>query len=67
MIARIWTFMLLTCCVVRAAEPAMEKMDLFSAGTLGYEIFRIPGVIVTGKGTVLAYCEARKNGGERGP
>jgi sialidase-1 len=42
-----------------AAEPV--KVDLFEAGAGGYETYRIPGVVVTKKGTVLAYCEARKS------
>lgn len=41
-----------------AAEP--EKVDLFEAGKGGYAQYRIPGVVVTKAGTVLAYCEARK-------
>ena len=36
--------------------------DLFSAGTDGYHTYRIPSVIVTAKGSVLAFCEGRKNG-----
>lgn len=41
-----------------AADP--EKIDLFHADTGGYKIYRIPGIVVTKSGTVLAYCEARK-------
>jgi sialidase-1 len=40
------------------AEP--EKIDLFHADAGGYKLYRIPGVVVTKSGTVLAYCEARK-------
>jgi sialidase-1 len=43
-----------------AAEPRLENMDLFEAGKGGYKLYRIPGLVVTAKGTVLAYCEARK-------
>jgi len=46
------------------AEPSLEKLDLFEAGTGGYAVYRIPGVVVTKRGTMLAYCEARKS--ERG-
>lgn len=45
-----------------AAEP--EKVDLFEAGKGGYAQYRIPGVVVTKAGTVLAYCEARKTGSD---
>lgn len=44
---------------LNAAEP--EKIDLFHADKDGYKLYRIPGVVVTKSGTVLAYCEARKS------
>src|SRR5262252_942190 len=43
-----------------AAEPRLEKTDLFEAGKGGHKLYRIPGIVVTAKGTILAYCEARK-------
>ncbi len=43
------------------AASSLEKMDLFEAGTNGYTLYRIPGLVVTHKGTVLAYAEARKS------
>lgn len=60
--------LLLAAGVLALAPPAraagLEQTDLFHAKTGGYALFRIPGVVVTAKGTVLAYCEARKS--ERG-
>ena len=47
-----------------AAEPFLQKIDLFTAGTNGYALYHIPGVVVTAKGTVLAWCEARKKGSD---
>src|SRR5262249_28678771 len=41
-------------------DPVLEKRDLFEAGQGGYTMYRIPGLVVTSKGTLLAYCEARK-------
>jgi sialidase-1 len=46
-----------------AAEPSLEKVDLFEAGKGGHKLYRIPGMVVTARGTVLAYCEARKHTG----
>ena len=57
---------LLLCTSAASAEQKFETTDLFKAGQDGYKIFRIPGIIVTAKGTVLAYCEARKTGSDWG-
>jgi hypothetical protein len=42
--------------------------DLFAGGTTingqKYEIYRIPGIVVTYDGTLIAYCEARKTGSD---
>jgi len=44
-----------------AAGPFIEKQDLFVAGEdPAYNIYHIPGIVVTAKGSVLAWCEARK-------
>ena len=42
----------------------IRKTLLFAAGEDGYAVFRIPGIVVTSKGTVLAYCVGRKTPGD---
>ena len=36
------------------------RLDLFVSGQDGYTAYRIPALVVSGKGTLLAFCEARK-------
>lgn len=47
---------------VSAAERVPSKTDLFEAGQGGYATYRIPGIVVTKRGLILAYCAARKDG-----
>lgn len=44
----------------RATDPDM--VDVFVSGEGGYHTYRIPALIVTDEGTVLAFCEGRKSG-----
>jgi len=60
-IAPLFLFLASLCAALRAAEPFLEKQDLFRVGdNPAYNIYHIPGIVVTAKGTVLAWCEARK-------
>lgn len=44
------------------AQPSVErKQELFPSGMAGVQLYRIPGVVITPKGTLIAYCEARLN------
>jgi sialidase-1 len=47
-------------CRSTSAEPLLEKTILFTERSDGFTLYRIPGIVVTAKGSVLAYCEARK-------
>ena len=38
----------------------MKKSDIFVGGQDGYHTYRIPSIIVTQEGTVLAFCEGRQ-------
>lgn len=43
------------------AELALEKIDVFEGSKEAIALYRIPGIVVTAKGSVLIYCEARKD------
>lgn len=52
--------MLVTVGTAVSAEPHVR---LFHSGTEGYPRYRIPSLLMTSKGTLLAICEGRKDGG----
>jgi sialidase-1 len=39
-----------------------DTMSLFKAGDDGYKSYRIPALVTTPKGSLLAFCEGRRNG-----
>ena len=45
----------------KAALLAPRQTDVFFSGTGGYHTYRIPSLLVTKHGTLLAFCEGRKN------
>jgi sialidase-1 len=51
---------LLTPFLARSAQPF--KKDIFIGGREGYPTYRIPALVVTNEGTILAFCEGRKTG-----
>ncbi len=42
------------------AAASFTQANLFQAGDGGHKLYRIPGIVVTHRGTVLVYCEARR-------
>jgi sialidase-1 len=42
--------------------PPPTKVELFAPAQNGIALYRIPGIVRTQQGTLLAYCEARRNG-----
>lgn len=59
--------LLLAASVGACADEAHHGRDgqvaIFRAGEGGYHTYRIPAIVTTTKGTLLAFCEGRKNGG----
>lgn len=43
------------------SAPGFTETVVFQAGQDGYFTYRIPGIVVTARGTVLVYNEARRN------
>ncbi len=60
-------FVLLCAAIASADEPLLEKQELFVAGEGGYPSYRIPALVVTPEGSLLAACEARKTRGDWSP
>jgi sialidase-1 len=54
-------FGILLAASVAAQTPALMETPLFVSGQGGYHTYRIPAIIQTTNGTLLAFCEARKN------
>ncbi|MEN6307804.1 MAG: sialidase family protein, partial [Anaerohalosphaeraceae bacterium] len=60
-----WMLVLMTAGWVWGGQAGIETrptfQDLFVGGQGGYDTYRIPSIITTHKGSVLAFCEGRKN------
>ena len=45
-----------------SAPDELRETDVFVSGQEGYHTFRIPALLTSKKGTLLAFCEGRKDG-----
>ncbi|CAK9102345.1 Asparagine synthetase [glutamine-hydrolyzing] 1, partial [Durusdinium trenchii] len=54
---------IVTLCLIGPVATAAEPMttDVFVSGVDGYHTYRIPGLVVSNEGTLLAFCEGRRN------
>ncbi|HVR35831.1 MAG TPA: sialidase family protein [Methylomirabilota bacterium] len=43
-----------------SASAELKRTDVFVSGTDGYHTYRIPAMVVSSMGTVLAFCEGRR-------
>ncbi len=57
-----FTSLCISCCQSPFLQAEPERADVYVSGRDGYNTYRIPAVIVTKPGTVLAFCEGRKKG-----
>ena len=48
------------CCAAESG-PGAQLTNVFVSGADEYHTYRIPALLVTSKGTLLAFCEGRKN------
>lgn len=44
-----------------SAQSRVTQVEVWRAGTDGYHTYRIPALLVTKKGALLAFCEGRRN------
>ncbi len=59
---RLFILFLLIASIIRPAA-ADDAIPVFTSGKDGYHTYRIPSIIATKKGTLLAFAEGRKDGG----
>jgi sialidase-1 len=56
-----WRWIALAAFVTSSAVAQVESANLWNAGIGGYATYRVPGIVTTKRGVLLAYCGARKD------
>ena len=59
---RMYRFGLILTLACAAPHVDADEVDVFVSGTGNHHTYRIPAIVVTGKDTLLAFCEGRKAG-----
>nr|WKN34514.1 sialidase family protein [Tunicatimonas sp. TK19036] len=52
--------------VLAQSSDSSNQVDLFTSGEQGYGSYRIPAILTTPSGTLLAFCEGREEAGDAG-
>ena len=42
--------------------PRFREIELYTSGSGGYHTYRIPALVTTASGSLLAFCEGRRDG-----
>jgi sialidase-1 len=58
----LFLLLILAACTGNSEVESLQKVDLWTAGIGEYNNYRIPSVIVSPSGRVLAFCEGREGG-----
>ena len=62
LLAAVLTTPLIAAETEKAGKTMPQETNVFVSGIDGYHTYRVPSVIVTPRGTLLAFCEGRKGG-----
>ena len=58
---KLFSILVLSLVLATSAIAEIDEQIIFKSGEEGYSNYRIPAVITAGNGTLLAFCEARKD------
>lgn len=56
-----WRWIVLAAFITGSAMAQVESVNIWNAGIGGYATYRVPGIVATKSGVLLAYCGARKD------